>query len=76
MIANLNLEYITDNKGHKKSVIISYPDWKKFEKKQKKIENKLKFLEGIDKSVDEVIDVLKGNKKAKSLKDLLDELPG
>ncbi len=68
------IQYITDSKGHKKSVIVSIKEWQFIQKEKQALQNKIKFLEELKTSVDEVKETLRGEKKTKSLSDFLNEL--
>ena len=71
---NGNIEYLIDSKGHKKSVVIPYKEWQMLEKQRNILENKLRFIEELQNSVNEVKDVLKGKRKAKPMADFLNEI--
>lgn len=71
---NLKIEYITDNKGRQKSVIIPHKQWKNFEDDYNRMKNKLKTLSGIRMALDEVKQIKNGKKKVKTLKELINEI--
>lgn len=66
----MQVQYITDKRGHKKGVIVPYTDW---EKMLKEIE-KQRVLLGLKSAVAEVKEMMGGKKKMKSMEKLLDEL--
>ena len=68
------IQYITDSAGHKKSVIITLEKWELLQQERVALENKIQFLEELKSSIEEVKEVLKGNKTSQSLSAFLDEL--
>jgi hypothetical protein len=70
----MKVEYIIDESGNQKSVLININDWKKFNQKYKELQNKLKMLNSLEKAVDEVEELKSGKKPKKSMKDLLNEI--
>ena len=70
----MKVEYVIDETGNSKSVLIDINDWKKFNEKYKKLQNKLKVLTSLEKSVEEVKAIKSGKKPKKTMKDLLDEI--
>ncbi len=69
----MNIEYITDRKGKRKSIIISERDWNKVNDNYSKKIKKLEILLDIKKSLHEVELHKKGKKKLKTLDELLNE---
>ena len=69
-----HIQYIVDNKGHKKSVVVPFKEWESLQKEKERLQNKIKFLEELKDSVEEVKEALKGKKKTKALSDFLDDL--
>lgn len=70
----VKVEYITDSKGRQKSVIISQKQWRNFEEDYCRMKNKIKVLTGLKSALDEVKQIRNGKKKAKTLKEVIDEL--
>jgi len=71
---NMKIEYVTDDKGRQKSVIIPHRQWKSFEADYNKMKNKLKVLAGLHDALKEVKQIQNGKKKAKTLKEIINEL--
>ena len=70
---NLQIQYITDEKGKKQSVIIPFKQWEKFEGEYRLLVNKLEVMAGIQEGVQEVKYARKNGKKLQSLVDFLNE---
>jgi len=70
----MKIEYITDEKGNHKSVIIPHKEWKNLQNENIKLKNKLNVILGIQNALVEVNEIRKGNKKGKTLKEVLNEL--
>jgi hypothetical protein len=70
----MKVEYIIDESGNQKAVLIDINDWKKFNQKYKELQNKLKVLNSLEKAIDEVNELKSGKKLKKSMKDLLSEI--
>ena len=66
----MQVQYITDQKGHKTNVIIPYKEWENLMEELKK----QRMLLGLKESVSEVKAMLSGRKKMKTIEDLLDDL--
>ena len=66
----MEIQYITDQKGHKTNVVVPYKDW---EQLMKEIQ-KQRVLLGLKEAVTEVKVFMEGKKKAKTFKELIDEL--
>jgi len=71
---NMKIEYVTDDKGRQKSVIIPHRQWKNFEADYNRMKNKLKVLAGLQDALKEVKQIQNGKKKAKTLKEIINEL--
>ena len=67
----LRIEYITDEKGRHKSVVIPHSQWMTYQAEQSKIKNKLEVLLGIRDAMKEVHQIQTGKKKGKSLRSFL-----
>jgi hypothetical protein len=70
---NLPLNYITDSKGNKMSVIIAYSDWLEFELQYLRLKNKLSVLSSIKSGIKEVKEARKKGLELQSLEDFLNE---
>ncbi|MCF8465339.1 MAG: hypothetical protein K9G41_10880 [Flavobacteriales bacterium] len=68
-----SVQYIVDDAGKKKSVIIPFEEWKKQRKKLDELQNKLDVFQTITEGVSEVKDARKKGKELKNLSDFLDE---
>jgi len=74
------LQYISDSKGQKTGVIIPIKDWEALKSKYKGLEediieqSKEEVLQGLKQAVEEMNLVKAGKIKARSAKDLIDEL--
>ena len=73
----MDLQYITDNQGHKNGVLLSLSDWDKIQKdldELKRLRNKKLFLTELQEAINELNLVKKGEKKARNAEDFLNEL--
>jgi len=73
----MDLQYITDNQGHKNGVLLSINDWNKIQKdleELKMLRDKKAFFTGLKEAFSEVKLIKEGKKKANSFDDLLNEL--
>jgi hypothetical protein len=71
---NINIEYITDNKGKYKAVVIPYKQWKSLIEEHNMLKNKLNIILGIQDALKEVNEIRSGKRKGKTLNSLLNEL--
>ncbi|MCJ8166532.1 hypothetical protein MKJ04_16930 [Pontibacter sp. E15-1] len=67
------IQFIIDNEGHKKSVIVPFEQWEELNKKYEKLSNKVQILTGIQDALKEVEQARKSGKKLQTLTDFLDE---
>lgn len=67
------IQFIIDNEGHKKSVIVPYKQWEELNQRYKKLHNKVQILTGIQEALKEVANSRKTGKQLQSLSDFLDE---
>ena len=67
------IQFIIDDEGHKKSVIVPYKQWEELNQRYEKLNNKLQILTGIQEAMTEVASSLKTGKKLQSLSDFLNE---
>ncbi|MFH1319028.1 MAG: hypothetical protein ABII90_00025 [Bacteroidota bacterium] len=76
----MNLQYISDNNGIPKAVIVPIKEWEHIRKvylhfqKEEKTAAKQQFLNELREAVENLNLVKQGKLKAKPLKELLDEL--
>jgi len=73
----MNLQYITDTKGHKKAVQLPIEDWENIQNDLKELENlrdKKAFMYDLKDSIGEVKLAKEGKIKLQSAKDFLHEL--
>jgi len=73
----MNLQYITDKKGHKNAVQLPIEDWEQIQNDLKELETlrgKKAFMYDLKDSVEEVKLAKEGKIKLKSAKDFLNEL--
>jgi len=73
----MNLQYITDTKGHKSAVQLPLKDWEQIQKDLDELErlrNKKLFMTELAEAVEEMKLVKEGKKQARSAEDFLNEL--
>ena len=73
----MNLQYITDGKGHKQAVLLPLKDWEKIQKDLEELErlrNKKQFMAELSESVEEIKQIKAGKTKARNAEDFLNEL--
>jgi hypothetical protein len=76
----MNLQYISDNRGKTTGVFIPIQDWEGLKSKFKDLEEELmeqtkeEVLQGLEQAVEEMNLVKQGKLKARPAKDLLNEL--
>lgn len=68
-----SIQFIIDNDGHKKSVIVPFKQWEELNQRYDKLTNKVQIMTGIKEALKEVRDAKKTGKKLKSLTDFLNE---
>ncbi len=66
----MQVQYITDKKGHKTNVVIPYKDWEHLMKEMQK----QRVLLGLKEAVSEVKTMLTGKKKMRTIYNLINEL--
>jgi proteasome assembly chaperone (PAC2) family protein len=67
------VQYMIDEKGAKKSVLIPIKTWEKLNGDFAKLQKKLQVFEGIKNSLEEIKEAKKTGKKLQTLKDFLSE---
>ncbi|HER41236.1 MAG TPA: hypothetical protein ENO10_08450 [Salinimicrobium catena] len=73
----MNLQYITDGKGHKNAVQLPMEEWEKIEKDLQELErlrNKKLFLSELAEAVAEMKLIKEGKLQARDAQKLIDEL--
>jgi hypothetical protein len=73
----MNLQYITDTKGHKSAVQLPMKDWEQIQKDLEELErlrNKKLFLTELAEAVEEMKLIKEGKLKARNAEDFLNEL--
>ena len=73
----MNLQYITDTKGHKSAVLLPLKDWEQIQKdlgELKRLRNKKLFMTELAEAVEEMKLIKKGKKQARNVEDFLNEL--
>ncbi|MBF9252437.1 hypothetical protein I2I11_03950 [Pontibacter sp. 172403-2] len=70
------IQYIIDNDGHKKSVVIPFEQWEELNQRYEKLNNKVQVLTGIAKAVKEVKKAREMGKPLQTLADFLNESRG
>ncbi len=75
----MNLQYITDGKGHKNAVQLPLNEWEKIQKDLEELDrlpNKKTFLSELAEVVAEMKLIKEGKLQARDAQDLIDELSG
>lgn len=67
------LQFIIDNEGHKKSVVVPYEKWKELNQRYEELYSKVQILTGIQEARKEVEQAHKSGKKLQTLTDFLHE---
>lgn len=73
----MNLQYITDKKGHKSAVQLPMKDWEKIQKDLDELErlrNKKLFMTELSEAVEEMKQIKEGKKQPRNAEDFLNEL--
>lgn len=73
----MNLQYITDAKGHKSAVQLPLKDWEQIQKDLSELErlrNKKLFMTELAEAVEEMKMIKEGKKQARNAEDFLNEL--
>lgn len=67
------IQFIIDDEGHKKSVIVPYKQWEELNQRYEKLNNKVQVLTGVQEAMKEVAQARKTGKKLQTLTDFLNE---
>lgn len=73
----MDLQYITDKKGHKNAVQLPMKDWEKIQKdlgELERLRNKKQFMAELAEAVEEMKLVMEGKAQARNAEDFLNEL--
>ena len=73
----MDLQYITDKKGHKNAVQLPMKDWEKIQKdlgELERLRNKKQFMAELAEAVEEMKLVMDGKAQARNAEDFLNEL--
>jgi len=73
----MNLQYITDTKGHKSAVQLPLKEWEQIQKDLDELErlrNKKLFMTELAEAVEEMKLIKEGKKQARNAEDFLNEL--
>jgi len=73
----MNLQYITDTRGHKSAVQLPMEDWNQIQKDLVELEqlrNKKVFMTELAEAVEELKQIKEGKIQARNAEDLLNEL--
>ena len=70
---DINIQYIKDELGNEKAVVIPIEEWKKIESNLQELLQYASMKSGLKESFLELKEIVKGNKKGKSAKDFLNE---
>jgi len=73
----MNLQYITDTKGHKSAVQLPLKDWEQIQRdlgELERLRNKKLFMTELAEAVEEMKLIKEGKKQARNAEDFLNEL--
>ena len=73
----MNVQYITDGKGHKNAIQLPMQDWEQIQKDLEELDrlrNKKLFMIELAEAVEEMKQIKKGEKQARNAEDFLNEL--
>ncbi|MFH1001030.1 MAG: hypothetical protein V1783_09335 [Bacteroidota bacterium] len=73
----MDLQYITDNQGHKNGVLLSLNDWVKIQKdleELQRLRNKKIFMAELAEAVEEMKQIKESKLEARNAEDFLNEL--
>ena len=70
---NVKIQYVTDEEGNKKAVMIPIEEWKKVEKQFLELAVYASLDSDLRAAFMEVQEMMKGNKKGQTFKEFLDE---
>jgi len=67
------IQFIIDDEGNKKSVIVPFEQWEELNQRYEKLNNKVQILTGLQEAMKEVEHARRTGKKLQYLTDFLDE---
>lgn len=73
----MDIQYITDKKGHKSGVQLPMKDWEQIQKDLDELErlrNKKLFMTELAEAVEEIRQIKEGKKTARNVEDFINEL--
>ncbi len=73
----MDIQYITDMKGHKNAVQLPMKDWEQIQKdldKLKRLRNKKLFMTELAEAVEEMKSIKEGKTEARNAEDFINEL--
>ena len=73
----MDIQYITDKKGHKSGVQLPMKDWEQIQKdldELKRLRNKKLFMTELAEAVEEMRQIKEGKKTASNAEDFINEL--
>ncbi len=73
----MNLQYVTDKKGHKSAVQLPLKDWEQIQKdlgELERLRNKKQFMTELTEAVEEMKLIKEGKIQARNAEDFLNEL--
>lgn len=73
----MDIQYITDKKGHKSGVQLPMKDWEQIQKdldELKRLRNKKLFMTELAEAVEEIRQIKEGKKTARNAEDFINEL--
>ncbi len=73
----MKVQYLTDEEGKKNAVLLPIEEWQEIKRSLRELErlrNKKILLTEVAEAVEEMKEVLRGEKKARNAEDLLNEL--
>ena len=70
----MTVQIVTNSKGEKTSVLVSYKDWEKLNNRIKELEAKTRIIQGIKDGVKEISEARKLGKELQNLSDFIDEV--
>jgi hypothetical protein len=72
----MNLQYITDTKGHKSAIQLPMKEWEQIQKdlgELERLRNKKLFMTELAEAVEEMKQIKEGKKQARNAEDFLNE---
>ena len=73
MVGNINIEFVTDQLGNKRAVLISFNDWQEIQTDLKELLQYRYMKKSLSSAFTEVKQIKEGKLPRKTLKEFLDE---